>query len=522
MLRPLLAEGLFEAIGPALDALDSFAAAAQRFAADSPIARWKDCLSQSLAGGASKVHAMVRRWAGDYAATVIPADAADALVEVRAEWAQQWHQDQPRAQEALQVALAEAHRQPPPPPVTVEHLSDAICKVPKRSAAGPDGLHPAVLHGLSPPGLLSLAGLLSHAAARHSFPASLAGPRVAMLPRPTGGLRPISILPLVYRVYARVCGPSLAAFDAANAGDWDLSRAGYSAESAMWDASSDLELARSSGHAAYSLQVDLRRFFDGLDLPFLVDILLTLRMPAHWIAKAVQQFAAPRIIVLGGVAAPAVQPGRGICAGDPFGPTMARFVLRPWLAQLIARYPAVAIRQYMDDIVATCTGPPAAALISAQECFADTLTGLADQGHVISTTKTCVLAAKSRHARHICGRLAVAGFPVAPARATKDLGISNALARRRSTKVAWKRIHSGSLRAHAVRKIVDSNKKSRALVRSNVLAKSTWGLAVCGASPPTTRCFGACVLMPYVASRVASEADAPPRRCASRWALIVS
>ena len=105
---------------------------------------------------------------------------------------------------------------PPPPPIPWDNVFQAVPPMPDLpgwtandvlkwlpdSAPGLDGVTAADLRQLPRPLLEELAALLDRADAGH-FPSTWTLARVVALPKPTGGIRPITILALLYRCWAR-------------------------------------------------------------------------------------------------------------------------------------------------------------------------------------------------------------------------------------------------------------------------------------------------------------------------------
>ena len=93
-----------------------------------------------------------------------------------------------------------------------EQVEKARRAMAPRTAAGFDGMSSELMRGVGVEANSSLTALLTGIVQHGQMPAFLTGPRIATIPKPAGGFRPISVLPMMYRVLARALSGVLSDF----------------------------------------------------------------------------------------------------------------------------------------------------------------------------------------------------------------------------------------------------------------------------------------------------------------------
>ena len=95
---------------------------------------------------------------------------------------------------------------------------------------------------------------------------------MASIPKKDGGSRTVAIASTIYRLMMELDNDEVAAFEAANAYEYDSATAGASAVAAAEDRALAAELARVEGNHSLSTLWDLKKFFDSIDIPTLIQL----------------------------------------------------------------------------------------------------------------------------------------------------------------------------------------------------------------------------------------------------------
>ena len=117
-----------------------------------------------------------------------------------------WKPQDGRALDDLGRAMASGEAELPP--ITAEDITQALGAMPGTKATGLDAWALAELKRLSPEAKRSLAIILNRAEEEGGLPAGLSGAKLVFIPKSKGKMvmsqRPIGILPMLYRLWARI------------------------------------------------------------------------------------------------------------------------------------------------------------------------------------------------------------------------------------------------------------------------------------------------------------------------------
>ena len=209
-----------------------------------------------------------------------------------------------------------------------------------------------------------VAALLRTVERTGSWPSGLARAEVVLLPKGDGDVvvaplqrRPITLLPVVYRLWARLRQGAVAAWRR----QWDpacgLARLG--AEGQAWQLAWDADVARARGEAAAGLAVDFSKCYDGVRLPLLRRALAASAWPVALVGPLLAAYGAPRSLRVGGALGEPWEPACGIPAGCPLAVDVLAVLTSAWVAAVARVAPALARRAYVDDLTAWGAGAPA-------------------------------------------------------------------------------------------------------------------------------------------------------------------
>ena len=175
-----------------------------------------------------------------------PKAIAEAFV---AEWGELWRPEAGgEMDQALARSLREMAAQGAPTPLTAEQVREAVDTMPARRSPGLDHWTVQQLKGLPAEAWVSLALILNRVEAEGRWPAALRGAKVVFLSKGEGmqviKQRPIGILPLLYRVWAKARLRQAVRERWVEPQEFEHGgTAGRSASEAAWEAALEAELA---------------------------------------------------------------------------------------------------------------------------------------------------------------------------------------------------------------------------------------------------------------------------------------
>ena len=245
---------------------------------------------------------------------------------------------------------------------------------------------------------------------------------MVLLPKPGGTLdeplqrRPITLLPVIYRLWARIRLRAIEAWRAS----WDpaLVDAPRGPDGQAWALAWDIACAEPSAQAVGGVAVDLTKCYDSVSHPFLRRMLAAAGWPQGISGPLLNAYAAPRRLRVGDVVGTFVRPVAGIPAGCPLAVAVLSVVTWPWQA-MAAEAGATTVRRYVDDLTAWHRGIPEHCPLAASAIWTVTEVYAAQAQLTISAAKWGVFASTATTRAELSER-----EPAAPVLTTfKDLGV---------------------------------------------------------------------------------------------------
>ena len=296
-------------------------------------------------------------------------------------WQALWAQrdESPPAEANLRAAVRGLPAFPQPPAILPPATAAGIWALPLGTAPGPDGWTAEELRLWGPHHIAALTALFAAVERLGRWPSGLAAADVVLLPKPGGPpdqalqRRPITLLPVIYRLWARL---RLSAVDHWRA-QWDPAAgdAPKGPDGQAWDLSWDLACAEAGGQVVAGVAIDMTKCYDSVRLPMLRRMLATAGWPSCIHGPLLAAYGARRRVRVGDAVGPFHVPVAGIPAGCPIAVAALGVVTWPWqLAALQAG--ATTARRYVDDLTAWTRGDgedcrvATAALWSASALFA--------------------------------------------------------------------------------------------------------------------------------------------------------
>ena len=262
------------------DLADKKAKAARAKALQESSTKWKEWVEQALVKGARQAHAWTRgappipevevETNGSVAST--PTEIIQASADA---WQAIWGRDveqEPALFERLQQVHETAQKQLEQwGPITMPMLTKAIDRTPSGTGLGFDGLAPKYLKAMPLGGKLGLLGIIRDMESDLVLPAQSQLNQVAMLDKPEGGDRPISLMPMPYRIWMRARRYLVDKWDRATAGPWDAAVPGGGALIAAFRSELQTEIATLGGKSVGGGLIDMNKFYDNVDLLLLLE-----------------------------------------------------------------------------------------------------------------------------------------------------------------------------------------------------------------------------------------------------------
>ena len=347
-------------------------------------------------------------------------------------------------------------------------------------------LAPGFLRCLEEEALDELVALLSFVEQRLIFPAQAMLVKVAMVPKPQGGDRPISLLWMLYRLLCFCRKGEVTAWDEAAAGPWDSAVKGRSALDAVYSSEVSLEMAAFYDSSVVGAWVDAEKFYDGIDLALLMQDAMDLKYPSALLGLAMELCLSPRIVTHKGSCADSILVSNSLIAGCMQAVSLARCFLHNVMSEVCNAAPHSKAREFVDDVVSITITKTKKAAIKEGCRVIELLFRLLTAKKVRISPKTTILASSRHIAEPVVEHLANKGFPVVMGTHCRDLGVDSAAGRRRVNKTVAKRAVKARKRAGRAATLVKACKGAR-LCRSGALAQAKWGTELRGLAPSTLK-----------------------------------
>ena len=287
---------------------------------------------------------------------------SDQLTRITREWRTIWE----GSTSARFSADAEAW---PEEPIASEAIEKACRTFPQHTAVGVDRLRPRHLPMLPALALEMLAVIVNMSEAA-GVPL-VEGADIVFLPKPTGGERPIGILPTLYRVWCRCRRPAAHLWEEENSRDYFWAAAGRSSSQAVHLQGVRLEAARADGQTAAALLTDLAKAYEYVNHSKLVQFAKAKKFPTRLLRLCIATYGGMRRVVSHGQCSTWFEvPGQTIVAGCGMATTLLKVYTIELFDALRKWHPRVELHVYVDDVDLFCAQRRAADA-------ADALTGAA-------------------------------------------------------------------------------------------------------------------------------------------------
>ena len=366
----------------------------------------------------------------------------------------------------------------------LSRLGGAIKEFKTSTALGMDWLEIQFLRDLDEADLLRLAALLNRIEHLVLWPGHLLLNIIVLMGKPGGGFRPIALMPMLYRLWAKIRKVQIQEWDIEHRGPWDAAVRGSSALRAGLLSAFGDELSSLSKEEVAAILWDMDKFYDNINIIKLLDEVYDTHYPLRVSSLGLQMHLAPRVIkAYDSFSLIPTLPTNSIIAGCTQSTYFARVLLYQLLFNVSTGNPTVDFRTFVDDIKQTAYGRGAALEQVMVEAGHELHQGLTELGNIVSVKKTTILTSKLSLSKGIAGRLRARGIYFKVASYAKDLGIGTTAGVRRITRFLDLRIRSVRNRVNRIKILNRIDQRAGRLYNTGALPQASYGKEAMGVSP---------------------------------------
>ena len=226
-----------------------------------------------------------------------------------------------------------------------------LAKLPQK-ASGPDGISYAMLKNLPLEGVTDLCNMYRQWELDGRLPDQVCTTLVVLLPKKEDIERPISLTSVLYRTWCKLRWQKLREWqtDVGPRMPWERSMPGMQVMHVALMRMLKCEVGKAIGRSVVSLLVDLQCFYDSVTLELLLGLWEPLDFPPAILNAVYEVYSGPRMLQAEQVTSRPVHCERGILAGCPVAPLIAKLVLAPVIERFNAAFPKATVDVWVDDI----------------------------------------------------------------------------------------------------------------------------------------------------------------------------
>ena len=409
----------------------------------------------------------------------------DRMTQRLQDWGDLWGlrpDNDPHPRQSLQQE-AQAHAATLEP-ITVGQLSRVLKGLPDK-ASGPDAVSTQLLKAAPPLALAPLLNLIRTMEEQAQLPTQMQMHMVVMLPKNATIERPITLTSTLWRTWCRLRKPVLDQWQKSlpMTMEHDKARPGANVLFVALERLLRQEVHRARGNHGITVLMDMSTFYDTIPLDKLQQEAMKLNYPPLHLELAMQLYTGPKAISAEQEFTPFFRVDRGIPAGCPQAPLLAKAVLAPALIPWREDHPDIHLTSWVDDIGYDTHGrSPLQVATRAVEAYRDLHARLQHLGLRVNAKKTAFLATDKATDRELKALLK----PHEPQVATvmRDLGIDHQAARRRRIPVLKQRFAKAHHRKLKLRSLkIPSLKVRLRLHKGGIQPVALWGIEAQGLAP---------------------------------------
>ena len=227
---------------------------------------------------------------------------------------------------------------------------------------------------------------------------------VLLLPKKPEIERPISLTSVLYRTWCKLRWDKLKHWQC-NIGQrlpWERGVPGTQVLHVALMRLLKCEVSRAVDRRVISLLIDLQCFYDSVELAQLLHLWEPLDFPGVHMNFLYEIYSGPRLLQAEQVTSSPVHCKKGILAGCPMAPLVAKLVLAPAIENFVQAHPKSSIDVWVDDISVAFVGQDATMVCKeALAGYEELKLGLQDAGLTLSVSKTGFLTSSNECKRQL-------------------------------------------------------------------------------------------------------------------------
>ena len=456
---------------------------------------FSEWLFEALKGGARVAHAMSTA----DSRVQEPPDVVIANGRVLAEpiqvlesrvqfWSGFWGSREPNKNEDWlgEVKDAALKQLPEIQPIEYHQVEHAIAHSPVRTGVGSDVWSVRQWHSAPHEGKQMLTDILNDVERTLTFPAQVLLNVIALLGKPQGGERPITLTTAPYRLYSKIRKTFVTEWEATRAGFWDSAVKGSTPLRAALIRELYNEVAVYMGLAVAQILWDMEKFYDLLNPGVMAKLALQLEYPVVPLYLGLLVHRAARVLSLKGCFSEPHLPETSILAGCFQSVAWSRCFLYDVLEDIHNRYRPITISSWVDDLSQRVQGLRSHVVAKTVQAASDLVSSLRRKGARIST-KSVIRCSDPKLSKHIQQVLRGKGIDLKMDVEARDLGLDSTCAKRRRLRSFKNRFAKGLARAGVIKNLVKVNKQARRLITTGAKPQLVWGHQGKGMAPTTLK-----------------------------------
>ena len=369
-------------------------------------------------------------------------------------------------------------------PIDLKSAVSFFRKIPSK-APGLDGWTCEMLLNLSVEAVQAILDFFHYCERQAAWPDQMVFALIALLPKSEKRERPIALLHILYRSWAKLRWPLVAAWQVeySRRAPWDKAVPGSQVLDVALARLMLGESVRRSKRHLITLFLDCETFYDRCLFNDVISSGISLAYPPLILHQAMLTYMGPRLVQSEGSLCPPIWPGRGVLAGCPAAPSVTKLVIHPVAAKLVAKKSASNLDIWIDDLTLDSVNEsPLQVASDSLKLFKGLKQDLESKGAQISISKTCFVTSSTEAAKALEKLLDKSDPQVKTM--NRDLGITSAGGRRRVLGLAENRRKKAAGRARKLKKLSVPGRAHRLrIVRASLCSAGLWGHQAQGVSP---------------------------------------
>ena len=393
---------------------------------------WRSWVAKSVEKGAGACHAYVRRQLMVADGTVGAAECLDASPQAVVDqdlitWKGIWEKHRLEVAAPWRSHCVEED-------ALLEVIAQCIRKgarsFKETTAIGVDGIPPKIVSTLSDELLQVVAELLNRVEEVGEWPGSHSTAVLHLIPKSTGGRRPIGLLPTLVRLWERVRRGTIRSWRDRESMPFNWSCRGKGSEAAVWQQSVRAEAAVHHGHTTATIMVDLVKAFESVPLWRIWEAGLRRHLPTRLLRLALEACSFTRRLVYNSAFSAPVETLSAILAGGGMAVDLLALAMEEIVDEASRICPAVTPFLVVDDLTFLACGPENTVIAQVVRAARNCIEQFEDRGMVVSRNqawndqgegKSIALASTPAARRRLATSTRAMGIPVK--RKVKNLGV---------------------------------------------------------------------------------------------------